>query len=161
MPADIIGDVVESSGIRDTIRNEEAKFIIRSKDLEIDVQIKNSDNSNLNLRKKRTAQGYLQVFYTPETIGLHEIYILKDGIKAYGSPITIYVFDPNLVKIDNLVREGTVNQPFSFNINASEAGEGFIRVNVKDSQMNDVLPEITEYGDRTYLVKLIPKIHGK
>ncbi len=33
-------NVVESSGIRDTIRNEEAKFIIRNKDLEIDVQIK-------------------------------------------------------------------------------------------------------------------------
>lgn len=122
---------------------------------------KDSDNVNLNLRKKRTAQGYLQVFYTPETIGLHEIYILKDGIKAYGSPITIYVFDPNQVRIENLRREGAISQPFSFNINASEAGEGFIRVNVKDAQMNDVLPEITEYGDRTYLVKLIPKINGK
>lgn len=33
---------VESSGIRDTVRNEEAKFIIRNKDLEIDVQIKSS-----------------------------------------------------------------------------------------------------------------------
>lgn len=31
---------VESSGIRDTVRNEETKFIIRNKDLEIDVQIK-------------------------------------------------------------------------------------------------------------------------
>lgn len=33
---------VESSGIRDTVRNEEAKFIIRNKDLEIDVQIKSN-----------------------------------------------------------------------------------------------------------------------
>ena len=31
---------VESNGIRDVIRNEEAKFLIRNKDLEIDVQIK-------------------------------------------------------------------------------------------------------------------------
>lgn len=38
--AELGADVVESSGIRDTIRNEEAKFIIRSKDMEIDVQIK-------------------------------------------------------------------------------------------------------------------------
>ena len=128
----------------------------------------------------------MQVNYTPEMIGPHEIIILKDGVKALGSPITVYVFDPNLVKIDSLSREGQLGHPFAFNINASEAGEGFIRVNVKgkprahqsqspseprlltqsqlstlDSQMNDVLPEITEYGDRSYLVKLVPKIQGK
>ena len=31
---------VESSGIRDTIVNEETKFLIRNKDADIDVQIK-------------------------------------------------------------------------------------------------------------------------
>jgi hypothetical protein len=33
---------VESSGIRDTIVNEETKFLIRNKDADIDVQIKGS-----------------------------------------------------------------------------------------------------------------------
>jgi hypothetical protein len=44
---------VESSGIRDTVRNEEAKFIIRNKDLEIDVQIKSKPPLSFlpNLRK--------------------------------------------------------------------------------------------------------------
>ena len=60
---------VESSGIRDTIRNEETKFIIRNKDLELDVQIKDPNGEPIVLRKKRTQQGYLQVFYTPEIIG--------------------------------------------------------------------------------------------
>ncbi len=41
---------VESSGIGDTIRNEETKFTIRSKDLEIDVQIK-SKFINCNMRE--------------------------------------------------------------------------------------------------------------
>lgn len=68
-PAHVVSHGVESSGIRDTIRNEESKFIIRSKDLEIDVQIKNKDGQPLVLRKKRTGQGYLQVSYTPELIG--------------------------------------------------------------------------------------------
>ena len=72
-PSDVINNSVESSGIRDTIRNEESKFIIRSKDLEIDVQIKNQDSQPLVLRKKRTQQGYLQVFYTPELIGKDQI----------------------------------------------------------------------------------------
>ena len=73
---------VESSGIRDTIRNEESKFIIRNKDLEIDVQIRNKDNVPLVLRKKRTQQGYLQVCYTPELIGSLNLKLNMDHIKT-------------------------------------------------------------------------------
>jgi hypothetical protein len=36
---------VESSGIGDSIRNEESKFTIRNKDLEIDVQIKSNEHN--------------------------------------------------------------------------------------------------------------------
>ena len=67
-------------------------------------------------------------------IGPHEINIFKDGIKTIGSPIIIHVSDPNLVKVDNLLRESKVNQPFAFNIDASKAGEGFIRVNIKGNR---------------------------
>lgn len=63
--------------------------------------------------------------------GLHEVYIYKDSINALGSPILVYVFDPDRVKVSDFTDESYINQPFSFNINAIEAGEGFIRVNVK------------------------------
>lgn len=130
-PSNIETTSVESSGIRDTIRNEESKFIIRNKDLEIDVQIKNKDNQPLVLRKKRTQQGYLQVCYTPELIGTHQIDIFKSGVKVSADSILIHVSDPNLVKVENLLRESKVDQIFSFNIDASNAGEGFIRVNIR------------------------------
>ena len=83
------------------------------------------------MRKKRTTQGFLQVFYTPELIGPHKIDIIKDGLKVLEEPIVIYVSDPNKVKVENLRQESLLNQIFSFNIDASEAGEGFIRVNIK------------------------------
>lgn len=67
----------------------------------------------------------------PELIGPHEIHIFKDGLKVMGSPIIIFVSDPNKVKVENLRREARVNQTFSFNIDATQAGEGFIRVNIK------------------------------
>lgn len=63
--------------------------------------------------------------------GPHEIHIFKDGVKVLGSPIIVFVSDPNEVKIENLEREAIVNKPFSFNIDANQAGEGFIRVNIK------------------------------
>jgi hypothetical protein len=45
--------------------------------------------------------------------------------------VAIYVFDPDRVKVSDFPEESYINEPFSFNINAVEAGEGFIRVNVK------------------------------
>ena len=80
-PAHVVTNSVESSGIRDTIRNEESRFVIRSKDLEIDVQIKNKEDQALVLRKKRTPQGYLQVSYTPELIGKekNDLFLVKSS----------------------------------------------------------------------------------
>ena len=59
------------------------------------------------------------------------MHIYKDGVNVLGSPVVIFVSDPALVKIDNLQLDSKVNQPFSFDIDASRAGEGFIRVNIK------------------------------
>jgi hypothetical protein len=64
-------------------------------------------------------------------IGPHEILILKNGIKSIGSPVTVYVSDPSLVKINNLKYKSKVGEAFSFDIDAIDAGEGFIRVNIK------------------------------
>lgn len=62
---------------------------------------------------------------------MHEINIEKNGVGVLGSPVNIYVSDPVKVKIENLFQEAKLSEPFSFNIDASEAGEGFIRVNIK------------------------------
>ncbi len=102
-----------------------------------------------------------------------------------GSPIVVYSFDPNQVKVDNVKLESTLNKKFSFNIDASQAGQGFIRVSIKgnlglfswyhkhlrsvnwiisvfiDSKLNDILPEIVEVTDRKYLISFLPKISGK
>ena len=53
-------DYVESSGIRDAIRNEEATFVIRNKDLELDVQIK-SEIFSCFIKKKKSK--FFQFFF--------------------------------------------------------------------------------------------------
>lgn len=151
---------IESSGIRDTIVNEETKFLIRNKDIDIDVQIKDPNKSLLNYTKKRNELGYLEIYYTPKIIGLHEVHILKANKYVLGSPVVVYVFDPNNVKITKFSEVSFVNRPFSFTINALEAGEGFIRVNIKDPEQNDILPEIIEYEDRNYEVTFNANLIG-
>lgn len=83
------------------------------------------------LKKKRVRQGFLRIWYTPQIIGPHEIFITKNGIRIQRESIAIFVSDPNKVKIENLKKNSFINQKFSFNIDAAEAGEGFIRVNIK------------------------------
>jgi hypothetical protein len=56
---------------------------------------------------------------------------MKNNVNLFGSAITVYVFDPNNVKISKVTDVSYLNEPFSFNINALDAGEGFIRVNIK------------------------------
>lgn len=86
---------------------------------------------NLAVKKKRVRQGFLRIWYTPQIIGLHEISITKNGIRLQREVIGIFVSDPNKVKIENVAKNSLVNQKFSFNIDAAQAGEGFIRVNIK------------------------------
>ncbi len=88
-------------------------------------------NEVITLKKKRTSNGFLQVSYTPEIIGPYEISILKNGLEVLGSPIKIYVSDPVKVKIEDLTTASLKDQIYAFKIDASEAGEGFIRVNIK------------------------------
>lgn len=125
--------------------------------------MKNQDTfgSSLPTKKRRTSQGYLQISYTPDYIGQYEVSILKEGYRVLGNPIRIYSFDPNLVKVENLTFESTVMRKYWFNIDASHAGQGFIRVSIKDSRLNDILPEIDEITDRKYLISFVPNIPGK
>jgi hypothetical protein len=60
---------VESSGIKDTIINEEAKFLLRNVTDDILVEIRDENKDMVAIRTKRSEEGYLQVYYTPTTIG--------------------------------------------------------------------------------------------
>ena len=85
---------------------------------------------------------------------------MRNNVNIFGNAITVYVFDPNSVKISRVSDVSYLNEPFSFNINAVDAGEGFIRVNIKDPENNDILPEIIEYEDRNYIVSFITNLLG-
>ena len=56
---------------------------------------------------------------------------MKNGLEVLGSPINIYVSDPAKVKIEDMMHVSLKDEVYAFEIDASEAGEGFIRVNIK------------------------------
>ncbi|VDM25530.1 unnamed protein product [Toxocara canis] len=65
--------------------------------------------------------------FTPNEVGEWRIGILYDGEHIRGSPFSCNVYDANLVQVYGL-DVGLVGQELKFSVNASQAGEGFVKV---------------------------------
>ncbi|KHN77632.1 Filamin-A, partial [Toxocara canis] len=64
--------------------------------------------------------------FTPNEVGEWRIGILYDGEHIRGSPFSCNVYDANLVQVYGL-DVGLVGQELKFSVNASQAGEGFVK----------------------------------
>uniref|UniRef100_A0A914SB21 SPRY domain-containing protein n=1 Tax=Parascaris equorum TaxID=6256 RepID=A0A914SB21_PAREQ len=60
-------------------------------------------------------------------LGEWRIGILYNGDHIRGSPFSCNVYDANLVQVYGL-DVGLVGQELKFSVNASQAGEGFVKV---------------------------------
>uniref|UniRef100_A0A915BH15 Calponin-homology (CH) domain-containing protein n=2 Tax=Parascaris univalens TaxID=6257 RepID=A0A915BH15_PARUN len=67
--------------------------------------------------------------FTPNEVGEWRIGILYNGDHIRGSPFSCNVYDANLVQVYGL-DVGLVGQELKFSVNASQAGEGFVKVTV-------------------------------
>ncbi|VDK75537.1 unnamed protein product [Litomosoides sigmodontis] len=67
--------------------------------------------------------------FTPNEVGKWQIGILYDGGHIRGSPFSCKVYDANLVQVYGL-DVGLVGQELKFSVNASQAGDGFLKVSV-------------------------------
>ncbi|VDN81325.1 unnamed protein product [Brugia pahangi] len=67
--------------------------------------------------------------FTPNEVGKWQIGILYDGDHIRGSPFSCKVYDANLVQVYGL-DVGLVGQELKFSVNASQAGDGFLKVSV-------------------------------
>ncbi|KAL3990483.1 Filamin/ABP280 repeat family protein [Acanthocheilonema viteae] len=67
--------------------------------------------------------------FTPNEVGKWQISILYDGDHIRGSPFSCKVYDANLVQVYGL-DVGLVGQELKFSVNASQAGDGFLKVSV-------------------------------
>uniref|UniRef100_A0A158Q710 BMA-FLN-2 n=1 Tax=Elaeophora elaphi TaxID=1147741 RepID=A0A158Q710_9BILA len=67
--------------------------------------------------------------FTPNEVGKWQIGILYDGEHIRGSPFSCKVYDANLVQVYGL-DVGLVGQELKFSVNASQAGDGSLKVSV-------------------------------
>ncbi|VDN04797.1 unnamed protein product [Thelazia callipaeda] len=98
--------------------------------------------------------------FTPNEVGKWQIGILYDGEHIRGSPFSCKVYDANLVRVYGL-DVGLVGQELKFSVNASQAGEGFLKVSV--IRHGRMMPcEVLEQGSSgVYRVSFTPDGAGQ
>uniref|UniRef100_A0A2C9JF60 Calponin-homology (CH) domain-containing protein n=1 Tax=Biomphalaria glabrata TaxID=6526 RepID=A0A2C9JF60_BIOGL len=100
--------------------------------------------------------------FTPNEVGDWRINMVYDGEHIQGSPYTVKVFDPSLVRISNL-SGGKVGHQLAFHADSREAGEGEVTCQVlyggikvpchmKKDDYGKYTVDFTPQGPGTYIV---------
>ncbi|XP_059143816.1 filamin-B-like, partial [Physella acuta] len=125
---------------------------------EMSVRIIAPDGSNAPCRLSDRGDGTCKIDWHPTVIGAHKVYIDYAGVPIQGSPFTIRVFDASRVRVSNIA-PGLVNRPLSFNLDASEAGDGNLEILVMCE--DEIVPNyVQEEGNTKFKVTFTPKRAG-
>ena len=111
-------------------------------------------------------QSTWNVSVTPKEIGEHHLNVFWGDWEVSGSPITIYVCDPDKIQVSNLPDPSeflVIDVPVTFFMDHSEAGSGPITCQAKYSTGDEVTVEReeTDSGEGKSAFTFIPEKPGK
>eukprot|EP00118_Oscarella_pearsei_P028822 m.3022 g.3022 ORF g.3022 m.3022 type:complete len:1777 (+) comp9010_c0_seq1:150-5480(+) len=131
-----------------------------SGDLEISIRDQKT-NATVNHSMDETSDGVYVVEYTPPAAGFYAVEIKFAELQLAGSPFTVSVCDPSMVKAygPGLENECEVNQPAAFTIDTREAGEGNISLALEGPSEAEI--ECKDEGDGTCKVVYTPTQDGR
>lgn len=96
-------------------------FTMDSSNCDISIISPSGQEVTYQLAKK---SGGCDVSYVPLEVGPHIIKIGQDNVPVEGSPFTCNVYDVGKIQVANLSTACPVEQPVTFTVDASKAGEG-------------------------------------
>ena len=98
--------------------------------------------------------GFFTLSFLPTEVGPHQIIVLMDGSTLPGSPIACNVYDVSKVRVAGLTG-GIVGKPVTFQVDASQAGEGTLEL-VVTTKKTSVRAEVLMRSRGLYDVTFIP-----
>ncbi|KAM3727354.1 Filamin-C [Dirofilaria immitis] len=98
--------------------------------------------------------------FTPNEVGKWQIGILYNNDHIRGSPFSCKVYDANLVQVYGL-DVGLVGQELKFSVNASQAGDGFLKVTVLRHGRNMPCEVIEQGNSGVYRISFTPDGAGQ
>ncbi|XP_013775194.1 LOW QUALITY PROTEIN: filamin-A-like [Limulus polyphemus] len=104
---------------------------------------------------KATSNTTYDVQFSTTEVGPHLVAVMLDGISVPGSPFTSNVYDVSKVKVSN-ISPGAVGKPVTFQVDASQAGEGTLEL-VVTTRKSSVRAEVAMKSRGLYNVTFVPQ----
>ncbi|XP_034327978.2 filamin-A isoform X5 [Magallana gigas] len=136
--------------------NRPAKFIVDtqgSSSGSVKVEITAPSGKNVLKKIESIGKGKYQVEYTPFEPGDHQIMVSYCDQPVKGGPFSCKAYDAGQVIVKHMPSLASVNQPVSFNIDASEAGSGNIEILVNKGR---IACSVQNLGSYKFLASFIP-----
>ncbi|XP_061194598.1 filamin-A-like isoform X4 [Saccostrea echinata] len=119
----------------------------------VNVEITAPSGKNVLKKIESIGNGKFQVEYTPFETGDHQIMVYYCDQPVKGGPFSCKVYDAGQVIVSHMPSHATVNQPVSFNIDASEAGSGNIEIMVNKGR---IACNVQNLGSYKFLASFVP-----
>ena len=99
--------------------------------------------------------GFFTLSFLPTEVGPHQIIVVMDGVTLPASPFACNVYDVSKVRVTGL-SGGSVGKPVTFQVDASQAGEGTLEL-VVTTKKTSVRAEVLMRSRGLYDVTFVPQ----
>lgn len=135
---------------------KKVEFVIEGKSVDSDVKVVITNPLGRKVRPSVTRhENLFTISFTPTEVGPHQILIVVDGNTLPGSPINCNVYDVSRVRVTGL-NGGQVGKAVTFQVDASEAGEGTLEL-VVTTKKTSVRAEVLMRNRGLYDVTFVPQ----
>ncbi|XP_054721310.1 filamin-A-like [Uloborus diversus] len=150
--------VVTGSSLRMTSLSQGAHFTVDTRGFEngeCKVAVTGPTIKNVPVNVNKTSSTTFDVSFSPQEVGPHQVLVTLDDVPLPGSPFTCNVYDVSKVKVFKLV-PGAVGKPCTFQVDASQAGEGTLEL-VVTTRKSSVRAEVSMRSRGLYDVTFVPQ----
>uniref|UniRef100_A0A0K0DPG2 Calponin-homology (CH) domain-containing protein n=1 Tax=Angiostrongylus cantonensis TaxID=6313 RepID=A0A0K0DPG2_ANGCA len=120
---------------------------------QLEIVITDSKKNQIGTELIEIEPGVMQVNFTPQVVGDHDIEVKYGGVPVTPIPFTCRAYDPAKIKVGTIPK-GLLEKPVYFTVDASEAGVGNLEVAVNDGRVPSMAHAL---GQHRYDISFVPK----
>ncbi|VDN21986.1 unnamed protein product, partial [Cylicostephanus goldi] len=120
---------------------------------QLEITITDNKKKQIGTELIEIEPGVMQVNFTPQVVGDHDIEVKYGGVPVTAIPFTCRAYDPTKIKV-GAIPKGLLDKPVYFTVDASEAGVGNLEVAVNDGRVPSMAHAL---GQHRYDISFVPK----
>ncbi|KAJ1362036.1 hypothetical protein KIN20_021447 [Parelaphostrongylus tenuis] len=120
---------------------------------QLEIAITDNKKNQIGTELIEIEPGVMQVNFTPQVVGDHDIEVKYGGVPVTAIPFTCRAYDPTKIKVGTIPK-GLLDKPVYFTVDASEAGVGNLEVAVNDGRVPSMAHAL---GQHRYDISFVPK----